>query len=278
MTDGTPHPSRLAPARLDGRNPAQFAYRCLPLNIANAHGWEVGAAITCAARWNGGTGVDAVEVWTEPGAPAHRGPVSLFGQGVLTFHIEGIMRTPLGWNLWVGGPPNSSKDGIAPLPGLIETDWLPFTFTMNWRFTRAGEWVRFDRGEAIAFFYPLQRGSVEAFAPRFAALDGDPDLARRFADWNASRTDFRRQRADAPPSGASGTWQKFYYRGTDAARCKGEADHQTKLHVRHFGNRKVPAVDESASDPALLQEFPPAIRRVTPASGRDEPFLGNAQR
>ena len=168
MTDGTPHPSRLAPARLDGRNPAQFAYRCLPLNIANAHGWEVGAAITCAARWNGGTGVDAVEVWTEPGAPAHRGPVSLFGQSVLTFHIEGIMRTPLGWNLWVGGPPNSSKDGIAPLPGLIETDWLPFTFTMNWRFTRAGEWVRFDRGEAIAFF---SRFSAAASKPsRHASL------------------------------------------------------------------------------------------------------------
>jgi hypothetical protein len=160
LHDGWEPDIRPASPRRDwmDETPDAFAYRCLPLNIANAHGWEIGAAINCAARWDGGIGVDAVEVWTEPGAPTHRGPVSLFGQGVLTFHVEGIMRTPPGWNLWVGGPPNSAKDGIAPLSGVIETDWSPFTFTMNWRFTRAGEWVTFDRGEAIAFFFPVQRG------------------------------------------------------------------------------------------------------------------------
>lgn len=214
--------------------PEAFAYRCLPLNIANAHGWEVGAAVGCAARWNGGTGVDAVEVRLDDGAPPHLGPVSLFGQGVLTFHIAGILRTPPGWNLWVGGPPNAAKDGIAPLSGVIETDWSPFTFTMNWRFTRPGEWVRFDAGEPVAFFFPVQRGAVEGFSPRFAALDSDPELARQFAEWNVARTDFHARMAADPPADPADKWQKFYYRGTDAAGCPGATGHQAKLRPRPF--------------------------------------------
>ena len=239
LHDGWDPDIRPAEPRRDwmDETPEAFAYRCLPLNIANAHGWEIGAAIGCAARWNGGTGVDAIEVRTEPGAPAHRAPVSLFGQGVLTFHIEGIFRTPPGWNLWVGGPSNAAKDGIAPLSGVIETDWSPFTFTMNWRFTRAGEWVTFERGEPVAFFFPLQRGSVEAFEPRFAALDSDPARARQFADWNASRTQFHQRMAGSPPADASGKWQKFYYRGTDAVGCDGALSHQTKLRVKPFAGR-----------------------------------------
>ena len=70
------------------------------------------------------------------GTPAALAPLSAFGEGVLTFHINGLFRTPPGWNLWVGGSPNSPKDGIYPLTGVIETDWSPYTFTMNWRFTR----------------------------------------------------------------------------------------------------------------------------------------------
>ncbi len=214
--------------------PEAFAYRCLPLNIANAHGWEIGAAVGCSARWNGGTGVEAVEVRLDPGVPAHRGPVSLFGQGVLTFHIEGIFRTPPGWNLWVGGPPNAAKDGIAPLSGVIETDWSPFTFTMNWRFTRVGEWVRFDAGEPVAFFFPVQRGALDSFQPRFEPLASNPELDAQFADWNTARTDFHRQMTDHPPDNPSDKWQKYYYRGTDAGGCPGAADHQTKARVKPF--------------------------------------------
>jgi len=43
------------------------------------------------------------------------------------------------------GPPNWPKDGVYPLSGLVETDWLPFPFTMNWQMTRAGS-VSFSAG------------------------------------------------------------------------------------------------------------------------------------
>ena len=108
-----------------------FAYRCLPLNIANAHGWELVSPCGFEARWNGGALAGDVVIRLDPGADPAHAPVALFGQGVLTFHVEGIFRTPESWNLWVSGPPNQGKDGIAPLTGVIETDWSPYTFTMN---------------------------------------------------------------------------------------------------------------------------------------------------
>lgn len=211
--------------------PESFAYRCLPLNIANAHGWEVRSAVGCAARWDGGTGTDAVEIRLDAGAPPHLGPVSLFGQGVLTFHIAGILRTPPGWNLFVSGPPNAAKDGIAPLSGVIETDWSPFTFTMNWRFTRPGEWIRFEVAEPVAFFFPVQRNALAQFAPKFVPLAANPELAAQFETWTAARNAFHAAVAASPPADPADGWQKHYYRGVDASGCPGAGDHQTKLRT-----------------------------------------------
>ena len=48
----------------------RFAYRCLPLSIANAHGWEILCSTGFSAVWNGGTGLDAVTVTTDAGGDA----------------------------------------------------------------------------------------------------------------------------------------------------------------------------------------------------------------
>jgi hypothetical protein len=54
-----------------------------------------------------------------------------FGHGVLTFTTGYMFRTSPGWALWARGSPNAFKDRIVPLEGVVETDWLPFPFTMN---------------------------------------------------------------------------------------------------------------------------------------------------
>ncbi|MCH3005849.1 hypothetical protein K3W96_15050, partial [Listeria monocytogenes] len=69
------------------------------------------------ASWDGGTDPSGVTITLDDGADPARAPVSLFGQGIISFHIEAIFRTPPGWNLWVGGSPNRAKDAIAPLTG-----------------------------------------------------------------------------------------------------------------------------------------------------------------
>ena len=79
---------RAAASRRDwmDETPESFAYRCLPLGIANAHGWEIAGSVGFLARWTGGSDPGAVEiVWDEPGSRSVDAPVALFGQGTITF-------------------------------------------------------------------------------------------------------------------------------------------------------------------------------------------------
>ena len=95
--------------------PERFAYRCLPLAIANAHGWEVLSSCGYEARWNGERGIEGIEIRLDEGGDHRLKPVSLFGQGTITFHVDGVFRTPGGWNLMVGGPPNASDRSDGPM-------------------------------------------------------------------------------------------------------------------------------------------------------------------
>jgi len=249
--------------------PESFAYRCLPLNIANAHGWEVLSPVGFQARWNGGADVGSVEIRLAEGVDAARAPVSLFGQGTITFHIEAIIRTPPGWNLWVGGSPNRGKDGIAPLGGVIETDWSPFTFTMNWRFTRPGCWVQFEALEPICFMFPVERGAIEAFTPRFEPLDADPATRARFEAWSQARDSFQAQVRESPPVTPADRWQKHYYRGVDVEGVALVKDHRAKLRLKPFDRTAAPQVPQApAEDPPQAPPPPPpsdteaALRRM----------------
>ncbi len=214
------------------RTPDAFAYRCLPLNIANAHGWEVLSPASFEAIWNGGSNrADLTVRMIGRHEPAYA-PVSLFGSGILTIHMHGLFRTEPGWNLWVSGPPNRPKDGIYPLTGIVETDWSPYTFTMNWQITRPNQWVRFDEGEPVCFFFPVRRGLLDTVEPKLIPFEKNPELLRQFDDWRHSRDHFYKH---LPAGGATGdTWQKRYYRGVDMHDKCPIADHETKLRVRPF--------------------------------------------
>jgi hypothetical protein len=245
---------RIAPAssRRDWMEatPDRYAYRCLPLAIANAHGWEVLSPCGFEARWTGGQGADSVEIRLDPGTEPHRGPTSLFGSGTITFHIEGIFRTSPGWNLWLSGPPNSAKDGIAPLGGVIETDWSPYTFTMNWRFTRPDHWVRFEENEPICFFFPVQRGVVDGIKPELRPMEDAPELLATFSGWSAARAAFQDWVKKTSPTNPTDQWQKLYYRGLDPQGKAGAADHQSKVRPPPFvqaGSRLVCPVTSPAS-------------------------------
>lgn len=216
-------------------SPERFAYRCLPLAIANSSGWEVLSPCGFAARWNGGPLASDVEVRLDPGVDPRNAPVALFGQGTITFHVEGLFRTPPGWNLWVSGSPNAAKDGIAPLGGIIETDWSPYSFTMNWRFTRPDVWIRFEENEPFCFFFPVQRQLIEGIKPEIRPLDEVPELKAEFLAWSASRDAFHKWVAEAKPTAPADKWQKLYYRGLRPDGSPGAEDHVSKVRARPFG-------------------------------------------
>jgi hypothetical protein len=135
---------------------ARHPYRCLPLSMANSSGWELLCPTAFTAEWNGGPMQGDITLRPDsPNPDFHKLATSHFSHGVLTFHAGYLFRTPPGWSMMVMGAPNHIKDGIQPLSGVVETDWLPFPFTMNWMFTRPGK-VRFEKGEPFCFITLLQ--------------------------------------------------------------------------------------------------------------------------
>jgi hypothetical protein len=223
-------PARLERSWMDA-TADKNAYRCLPLAMANSHGWEILAPYAMTAEWNGGPRRDDVAVWSVGHLETGR-IYSHFGAGVLTFDPACMLRTEARVNLWVTGPANDPKDGIAPLSGVVETDWAPYSFTMNWRFTRPGR-VTFRKGEPFCFFFPVMRAVVDETAPEIRPMSSDPDLEAAYKQWTASRTDFIRE-AEQPGTEASKQgWQKRYMRGLlpDGSAA---AAHQTRVRARPF--------------------------------------------
>lgn len=171
--------------------PNSFAYRCVPLTVANTHGWEMLCPFTFEAEWDGGAGLDAVIITPlEPAPrPEHAGVItSHFGCGILTFNPLHVIRTAPGHGLWLGGPANRFKDAIQPMSAVVETDWMPYTFSFSWKFTRPGTKVRFEREEPFCMFFPIARGTVDACEPRLRALAAEPELHDQYR-WALARRD-----------------------------------------------------------------------------------------
>lgn len=202
-------------------------YRCLPLSMANTTGWEILCPVSFTAEWNGGLRTEDIRLWPDHPHPGFEDFVkSHFTHGVLTFHTGYLFRTPETWSMWVMGPPNHIKDGIQPLVGLVETDWLPFPFTMNWKFTRPGQ-VRFLRGEPFCFITLAQDKLLERVDVTRRALDSDPQLRDQYRAWYEQRQTFNARLGKRDPEAVREAWQRFYFKGEIPADV-GEAP---KAHV-----------------------------------------------
>ncbi|MDB5367518.1 MAG: hypothetical protein JWM77_3445 [Rhodospirillales bacterium] len=217
--------------------PEKYAYRCLPLSIANAHGWELLVPSPFMAEWRGSKAHDGVTVTSLSGGPAPA--MSHFGSGVLTFHVNALFRTDPGWNLFVGGPLNRPKHGIQGLTGLIETDWTVASFTMNWMFTAPGR-VTFAEGEPFCFFFPVQRGHLDTIEPRSERIAAPQNRAvyDQYVAWRDGRAKFLK---DLPVAGSEANqagWEKSYFQGSNPNGQQGVADHQTRLRLKPFAPPK----------------------------------------
>ena len=189
------------------------AYRCVPLVIANAMGWELLSPARVTAEWNGGPELgDLTITVADPAWAADKLASSHFGHGILTFRTGYLFRTDPGIGVWARGTPNRPKDGIAPLDGITETDWLTFTFTMNWQFTRPGR-VTFEQDEPFCFLTLVAYRALEEVRPEIVPIASDPQLAEQFQAWRAVRLDFIERLKNNEPEAERQGWQKFYIRG-----------------------------------------------------------------
>ncbi len=252
--------------------PQRAPYRCLPLVIANQAGWWLPCPASFSASWDGGLGKENVQLTFEPpdAAPAagemassfaissslfapivvsadQPSPViqadsritSHFGNGIITFSIPFLFRTPPGINLWVKGPTNYIKDGVHPLEGVVETDWLSATFTMNWKLTRPYHVVRFQRGEPVCMIVPVPRGLAEQMEPVYVPLDANQELAHEYREWEKSRSTFNADLARLQPDAVKRGWQRDYMQGKTILG-KEVQEHQTRLNLREFKHDSEP--------------------------------------
>lgn len=248
----------------DGR----FANRCLPMLMANQNGWTMGSPVAFTAVWNGGVGSADTRIGFDRGTPTFAPVNTHFGNGVVTFMIPFVIRTDPGWNLLVRGPANAPKDGVSPLEGLVETDWTVATFTMNWKLTRPGLAVRFEKDEPICMIVPQRRGELEGFRPSYGR---EEDLPGRedYVAWRRSRSAFLRSGGTADAVGVRQEtdkhqgprqWQRHYFRGThpSAGEVPAFEEHQRRLRLRplHDPYPPAPLPDRyfEAEDPAQAEE------------------------
>jgi hypothetical protein len=145
---------------------------------------------------------------------------SHFGHGILTFHPGYVFRTNPGWALWIRGCPNTFKPPIVPLEGVVETEWLPFTFTMNWKFTSPGK-VIFQKDEPFCVITLTPHGVIDRVRPYVSDLQADPTLSKAYDDWRASRNHFNQGLNDPTSIQTQQGWQKRYLTASEAADVSG---------------------------------------------------------
>ena len=206
-------------------------YRCLPLTMANSTGWDLLCPFDLTIEWDGGPMEENINLSSETaGAHIDGFAQSHFRAGIVTFHTGHLFRTPPGWAVWCMGPPNQPKDGIYALSGLVETDWLPFPFTMNWQMTRPGR-VRFEKGESFCFFTLSEHHRLEGITPQIRDMKSDPELQKDYELWHSSRGDFIKKMESLDPETVKSGWQRHYMRGERPSGEVTEANHKTKRRL-----------------------------------------------
>jgi hypothetical protein len=214
------------------KTPGAFAYHCLPLVMANSIGWFVLNDVPCEMEWDGTEPANGLKIWateelTE--VQKHFLPTSHFGSGVVTFHAEFMFWTEEKISIITKGPANMPKHGIQSLEGVVETDWLPYPFTMNWKMTAKNTRVRFERGEPIAQIIPYPSEMISNVEPEVLSLQTNPELFAKYDDYRKKRTVFNEMfKYDGTRR------QKYYVRGEDSLGNKYPEQHRTDWKTKPF--------------------------------------------
>jgi hypothetical protein len=211
-----PNPLKIRPAKFDREwmdsFPDKHAYRCLPMVIANCHGWELLCPERIELEWNGGPKCVDLTITSDHPTFAK----SHFSRGIVTLHTDYIFQTEPGWNLLVTGPFNKPKHNLYPLTGIIESDWLPYTFTMNWKMGQGH--ALFVKDEPFCCVFPIPKNYLEDVELEIKQLEDNSELQQRNLDMIKSRE-------------ASKEWNKHYFIGRHADGTKIEG-HSNKLRLK----------------------------------------------
>ena len=225
-------------------NTEGYAYKCLPLVAANNLGWVLRCPSSFSAFWTGNEGKKSVHIipHTEKKLPFVK---SHFGHGTLSFYPGYIFTTTKNHGLYVKGPTNfpdyETKNGITPLEGLVETDWLQFSFTMNWKFTEPRRLVTFYQDEIFCQFFPYPRSYVSQFETDTRSIEeskGFNDSVNHYKEHRRLVNEIIDDTCKQPPKDL----QLHYLRGENIDGTKTSIEELGFVHEPKCGAKKFPVI------------------------------------
>tara|TARA_B100000085_G_C18555525_1_gene517533 strand:- start:1374 stop:2108 length:735 start_codon:yes stop_codon:yes gene_type:complete len=207
--------------------PNAFAYRCLPLKIANECGWVIKCPVDFDAVYttdNDPVGSATVTIKGSGDDEKYKNYImSHFGRGVITFSLPFILKTPEPWCIWARGYPNHYKENVSFLEGIVETYWLHSTFTYNIRLVEKNKVVSFKKGEPLIFMTCININDINKSSMCHNSMDNYPELQEGYDKWNVSRAKFNADKNRGPND-----WQKDYQKGLNY-KDKTEDKHLTNI-------------------------------------------------
>lgn len=293
VVTGTPDKLRIASSKKKWMDDAvnKNPYRCLPLSMANSWGWEILSSAKFTATWNGGVAASDVKIEVHEGSNA---PIAHFGEGTLTWHAGYVFSTPYPYGMYMGGAPNNPKPNAIALSGIIETHWLPYTATMNWRFTQPGSFTM-EIGEPYCQIFPVDMNMFDVAEPEIRTMSEDQQFYDLYWDWNISRSNYMMERS-VPGTDAHDPdeWQRHYFQGrhpkgkvypegskcpfhtTDAGEQK--STHRTKPNVPEFVDKQTEPfktiADYNERTKAIREVYDNYMKQLREKENRVIPMLG----
>jgi hypothetical protein len=200
-------------------------YKCLPLSIGNMQGFAFKSPFEFDVVWNGSSRPEDLQIIVNDNTVIekdtnHVSVSSEFGHGIFTIHFPLILKTPPGVNLMTIAPPNYPVPGISPMTGVVETDNLRFTFTLNFKVDLVDTVIRITKDYPIMGILPIPRYFCDSFTlvNAYDVLDKDIIEEERqvVEEHNIRRIYQTKNNKDS---------DRIYYTGTDIRGNKFK-DHQ----------------------------------------------------
>lgn len=151
-------------------------YNCLPLVIGNSQGFSVNIPFEFDVFWNGGKDPEDVSfVFYNEEEVDEKYKVHIsshFGNGIFTINLPFIIKTPENVNIMTISPPNFPLPGLSPLSGVVETDNLAYTFSLNIKIDIPNVWIKVLPDSPVIGLLPIPR----FFCDSFELIDGNKKL------------------------------------------------------------------------------------------------------
>ena len=171
----------------------RFAYKCVPLVMANTSGYAIACPFNLRVRWNGSEAHDSIEIECLDPEHAEHVPeffASHFGSGILTFRMPWIIRSDTeGVGVEITGPPNEWIPGLYPLQGLVQAWGHASSATMNWRLMYCDTDFFIPAGYPIAFIRAVDFQLIKSLEVQVCEFkDMEPEFIEDYNGWHAQRT------------------------------------------------------------------------------------------